>query len=94
MRTINNIDHIIAGIVTKIALAFPVTYILSISFFHRRKKIAVCTWENSKFPGGFNFYKVGDNNELITPIAANFQTVVVNAIDSNGSYIKLHHSFK
>ncbi len=87
MFHIKNIDHAIAGIVTGIALTFPVAYIRSISFFKGQKMVALCSWivdphkpvfqyfENALFSGTL------DNQEL--------QTILVTAVDMEGNEVNL-----
>ncbi len=89
MNSRKNIDHIIANIVTRIALSFPVAYIQSISFFNGKRKIAFCKWENIQSEGMFQFYDIVHADVIAAPTSEYFQTVVVNAIDMNGCVIKL-----
>ncbi|MFI5170950.1 MAG: hypothetical protein ACHQFW_01090 [Chitinophagales bacterium] len=88
MQPGKNIDHIIASIVTRIALAFPVAYIQSISLFNGQKKIAVCNWDNIQNKGVFQFCDLLNGWSETTDHPIN-QTIVVDAIDMNGCLIKL-----
>ena len=77
-----NIDHIIAKLVTHIALTLPVAYIQSIVFFNGKTKIADCSWEHFQQNGCLQFY---GPDETGIEFAKMKPTVVVYAIDMDGS---------
>lgn len=76
MLTDKHIELFLAGLVTRVALAFPVAYIRSISLFHNEDKIADCTWEDA-VNGTFRTYSVAQ-------LPLGVQHIVVDAIDADG----------
>jgi hypothetical protein len=76
MFTDRNIELFLAGLVTRVALSFPLAYIHSIALFSNNRKIADCNWEQD--PRG----TVTRYDDLLIPVAA--EQVVVEGIDANG----------
>lgn len=72
-----NIEHILAKVVTQIALTLPVAYIQSVVFFNGKTKIADCSWEHFQQQGNLQFYGT-DNTPVALPI------IVVQAVDVDG----------
>lgn len=72
-----NIEHIMAKVVTQIALTLPVAYIQSVVFLNGKTKIADCSWEHFQQQGNLQFYGADD-----TPVA--LPTIVVQAVDIDG----------
>jgi len=77
MFTEKYIELLLSGLVTRVALAFPVAYIRSISLFNNEDKIADCTWEDEA-TGTFTTYA--------TPLFyTNSPQVVVEGMDAEGN---------
>jgi hypothetical protein len=76
-----NIDHIIASVVTQIALTLPVAYIQSISFFNDKIKIADYSWEQFQQHGNMRFY---GSDTTGSEFAQANPTIIVYAIDVDG----------
>ncbi|MFN0276043.1 MAG: hypothetical protein ACKVPJ_09875 [Chitinophagales bacterium] len=47
MHQIQNIKHVIANLVTEVALSFPVSYINSITFLLQGNLVAKCDWKEA-----------------------------------------------
>ena len=81
MFTDRNIDIFLAGLVTRVALSFPIAYIRSIALVSNNKKIADCNWESD--PRG----TVTRYDDLHVPVAA--EQVVVEGLDTNGQLLMI-----
>lgn len=85
MKQPKNIEYTIAKIVTGIAMAFPVAYIRSISFFMGKTRVAFCSWESLQKQPLFQLLE-GSN----MPYDTAFQSVIVDAVDLEGNSITLN----
>lgn len=81
MLTERYIEIFFAGLVTRVALAFPVAYIRSIALFNNEDKIADCSWENES-TGTYRTYQ-----PVVLPIGQ--RHIVVEAIDANGEPMRI-----
>ncbi len=88
MKQPKNIEYTIAKIVTGIAMAFPVAYIRSISFFMGNTKVAFCSWETLQKQPLFQLLETGS---LKFPEGA-YQSVIVDAVDLEGNVVTLNSS--
>lgn len=46
MTHTHNLDHLVANVVTKVAVNFPVQIIEAISFYDKKKLVAACFWKD------------------------------------------------
>lgn len=81
MHTERYIEIFFAGLVTRVALAFPVAYIRSISLFNNEDKIADCTWEDERI-GTYRTYQ-----PVVLPVGQ--RHIVVEAIDAHGQPLRI-----
>ena len=81
MLTERYIEFFFAGLVTRVALAFPVAYIRSIAVFNNEDKIADCTWEDER-KGIYRTYQ-----PVVLPVG--LRHIVVEAIDANGEPMRI-----
>ncbi|MBC8045316.1 MAG: hypothetical protein H7Y00_00825 [Fimbriimonadaceae bacterium] len=88
MNRIDNITHIIANVVTEVALNFPVAYINTVSFFKQGNVVATCDWREQKEnairinqiqPAFYTRYDHGND----------FSEVEITGIDTQGNLFKL-----
>ncbi len=75
------IEIFFAGLVTRVALTFPVAYIRSIALFNNEDKIADCTWEDER-TGTYRTYM-----PAILPVGQ--RHIVVDAIDTEGQPLRI-----
>lgn len=81
MFTEKYIEIFLAGLVTRVALAFPVAYIRSISLFNNEHMIADCTWEDESI-GTFRSY-------VPAVLPAGDRHIIVDAIDTDGKPLRI-----
>lgn len=82
MVTDKYIEILLSGLVTKVALAFPVAYIRSISLFSNNNKIADCTWEDER-TGNFRSY-------VPVLLSSGNEHIIVEAIDADGNPLSIN----
>lgn len=82
MITDKYMEILLSGLVTKVALAFPVAYIRSISLFSNNNKIADCTWDDDR-PGTFRSY-------VPVLLSAGNEHIVVEATDTDGNPLHIN----
>lgn len=88
MHQIRNITHIIANLVTEVALSFPVSYINTISFIRQGCLVAKCDW-NTEEENSIRLHQLQPVYFTCYNQEHYFSEIEVTGVDTNGDPFRL-----